>query len=214
MNAKKIQILSTIARLKQAPFGSMDLVSRESKNPLILRLLTTQSVYDTGIVRLLGRWRKKHEYWFPAQFPVSMKRTASWLQNRVINEPDRLLFMIDIHGTYRGHVGLYRFDFDTNSCEIDNIVRGRAGRKGMMAEAIQLMMRWGRETLGLTSYTLQTTSDNTRALSLYARLGFVETKRIPLVYTKTPDGGEWTIAPDGYTKRIKRFDVYMTGEGN
>lgn len=210
MNAKKTQILSTIARLKQARFGSMDLVSSESKYPLILRLLTTQSVEDPHIVRLLGRWRKKHEYWFPAQFPVTMKRTASWLQNRVINEPDRLLFMIVIHGTYRGHVGLYRFDFDTNSCEIDNIVRGRIGRKGMMADAIQLMMHWGRETLGLTSYTLQTTSDNIRALSLYTRLGFVETKRIPLVYTKTHDGGEWKIAPDGYTKRIKRFDVYMT----
>lgn len=213
MNEHNTDILTTLARLKQSGFGSCDVISSDSKHPLTLRLLTAQTVHDTHIIRLLARWRKKHEFWFPAQFPVSIQRTKIWLEKKVIHEPDRLLFMIMVHGTYRGHVGLYRFDFDNNSCEIDNIVRGRIGRKGMMAQAIQLMMQWGRDTLGLTSYTLQTTSDNVRALALYARIGFVETKRVPLVYTKTSDGGQWDIAPVGYTKRIKRFDVYMTGEG-
>ena len=175
-----------------------------------LELLTHDHRTDVHIVRLLARWRKKHEYWFPAQFPVTLKRTAVWLEKKVIEEPDRLLFMISDHGTYRGHVGLYRFDFEHHSCEIDNIVRGRSGPKGMMAQAIQLMMKWGRETLGLTQYTLQTTSDNVRALALYTRLGFVETKRVPLVYTKTSDGGSWEVASNENADNIKRYDVYMT----
>ncbi len=175
-----------------------------------LELLTHDHRTDVHIVRLLARWRKKHEYWFPAQFPVTLKRTAVWLEKKVIEEPDRLLFMISDHGTYRGHVGLYRFDFEHHSCEIDNIVRGRSGPKGMMAQAIQLMMKWGRETLGLTQYTLQTTSDNVRALALYTRLGFVETKRVPLVYTKTSDGGLWEVASNENADNIKRYDVYMT----
>lgn len=213
MNANKKDILSIIYTLKQAGFGTNDLTSPDTSYPLTLRLLTSETVQNAHIIRLLSRWRKKHEFWFPAQFPVSMKRTKVWLEKKVIEEPDRLLFMIDVHGTYRGHVGLYRFDVEHKSCEIDNIVRGRSGQKGMMADAIRLMMQWGRKTLGITSYTLQTTSDNSRALSLYSKLGFVETKRIPLVYTKTTDGGQWLEAPEEYTKSIKRFDVFMTGEG-
>lgn len=205
----KDNTLQHIARIKSGAFGGMDISSRG----IHLRPLTHEVIRDMHILRLLARWRKKHEFWFPAQFPVTLQRTAIWLQKRVLDEPDRLLFLIDVHGTYRGHVGLYRFDFDNKSCEIDNIVRGRAGRKGMMGEAIVLMMRWGMETLGLSFYTLQTTSDNVRALALYTRLGFVETKRIPLIYTKTSDGGEWLAAPNGYAKRIKRFDVYMTWKG-
>jgi len=172
-------------------------------------LLTQESVDNDHIVRLLARWRKKHEVWFPALFPVSGERTRSWLQKRVMDEQDRLLFMLQIHGTYIGHVGLYRFDFARRSCEIDNIVRGVAGYPGIMQSAIICMMVWGNKALDLNSYTLQTTSDNKRALTLYKKLGFVETKRVSLVYNKTTDGGAWEAASPGYKGSIRRYDVYM-----
>lgn len=144
-----------------------------------LQLLTNQSVYDAHAIRLLSRWRKKHEAWFPTQFPVTHARTALWLQQRVQDEPDRLLFFVEAGGVLRGHVGLYRFDFDTKRCEIDNIVRGRSGYKGMMEKAVVALMRWGTDILGIEDYTLQTTSDNVRALSLYKKIGFFETNREP-----------------------------------
>jgi RimJ/RimL family protein N-acetyltransferase len=171
-------------------------------------LLTMDSHGDSRIIRLLARWRKKHEKWFPSQFPVSETRTASWLKKQVLDHPGRLLFMLRVHDIYMGHLGLFRFDFEKKTCEIDNIIRGRAGYPGLMACAISTMMAWGQTTLGLSGYTLQTTSDNTKALRLYESLGFAETKRIPLIYTKTEEGGEWLPAPAGQQK-IKRYDVYM-----
>lgn len=205
----RTKTIHTISSLKSRPAGTVITTGTAGRTGFFLVCLTRQDAHDMHIIRILARWRKKHETWFPAQFPVTAARTKSWLETRVLSEPDRLLFMIQIHGTYRGHVGLYRFDFENKTCEIDNIVRGRSGVRGMMESAIQSMMHWGTEALGITGYTLQTTSDNVRAIALYQRLGFTESKRIALVYNKTKEGGEWTEAPIGHKGKIQRYDVFM-----
>lgn len=205
--------IKKIRTLKESRFGTVFVDGHVGRRLLRLDLLTASSVNNAHIIRLLSRWRKKHQQWFPSQFPITSSRTRVWLQHRVIDEPDRLLFMIHLSGTYRGHVGLYRFTSDYTSCEIDNILRGRVGGKGMMEESIRRMMDWGMQTLGIRTYTLQTTSDNVRAIALYARIGFREIKRVGLVYKKTSDGGEWQEAPKRYTGHIKKYDIFMKWEG-
>ncbi|HUD19802.1 MAG TPA: GNAT family N-acetyltransferase [Patescibacteria group bacterium] len=207
------KIRAIIARLKNKSFGSVSIRGIIRRTNYDLILLTRDSITDDHIVALLSRWRKKHETWFPTQFPVTRKRTKGWLKNNVINTQDRLLFMIRVHDTYIGHVGLYRFDFEKKTCEIDNIVRGRKGYPGLVTAAIRQMMQWGMSTFGLNGYTLQTTSDNERALRLYNKLGFVETKRIRLIHRTTRDGGEWITAPMGYKRSIQRYDVFMKWKG-
>lgn len=174
----KKETLEKIRTIKHLKFGEVSIPGTVGRVGYNLVLLTRECVNDPHIVRLLGRWRKKHEFWFPSQFPVSFGRTRVWLQQRVIDEPDRLLCMIRVHDTYIGHVGLYRFDFKTGTCEIDNIVRGRREYPGIIASAISLMMSWGTRELGLKGYTLETTSDNEKALKLYKSLGFEESKRV------------------------------------
>ncbi len=202
--------LLTIKKLKHKPFGSVTIEEFLGGESLALILLTKDSLEDKKIVPLLAKWRKKHEFWFPTQFPVTLERTQAWLKDRVIAVPDRLLFMIRVKGAYIGHIGFFRFDLLQRSCEIDNIVRGEPGFPGLMTHAVTTMMAWGRNTLGLTNYSLQTTSDNARALRFYERLGFHETKRVPLMYTKTAGGGVWVEAPNDYKGNIARYDVYMS----
>ena len=203
------KIRATIARLKNRSFGVVSITGIICRTKYDLSLLTRDSITDDHIIDLLSRWRKMHERWFPSQFPVTSARTKIWLTKQVIEMPDRLLFMIRVHDTYIGHVGLYRFDFVHKTCEIDNIVRGRKGYPGIMQNAIKLMMEWGRSSLDLKGYSLQTTSDNMRALALYESLGFRETKRVPLVYEKTKDGGVWAPAQISHKGPIKRYDVFM-----
>jgi len=155
-----------------------------------------------------SRWRKKHEFWFQAQFPVDDERTIVWLQKRVLDVPDRVLFLIEIEGAFVGHVGLFRYDENSRSIDIDNIVRGEEGHKGIMQEALQLLMEWGKKELGVKTFTLQTTSDNEKALALYRRLGFTETKRIPLTYRQTEEGGEW-VETERDDVKIGRYEVFM-----
>ena len=80
----------------------------------------------------------------------------------------------DLNGIAIGHVGLYRFDFDRKTCEIDNIIRGEKGIPGVMTSAITALCRWGEEELGIQAYTLRCKVDNTKALALYKRCGFRE----------------------------------------
>ncbi len=197
-----------IQKLKVSRFGKRIIQGDASDVEFALVLLTYDSLREERIIRLLARWRKKHEKWFPSQFPVSTNRTRVWLEKQVLDNKQRLLFMLRVHDIYMGHLGLFRFDFQKKTCEIDNIVRGRRGYPGLMAHAIGLMMEWGKKELGLSGFTLQTTSDNMKAIRLYESLGFAETKRIPLIYTKTESGGEWVPADEG-EQYIKRYDVYM-----
>lgn len=161
------------------------------------------------IITLLSGWRKKHELWFQAQFPVTEERTKQWLRERVLDVNDRLLFMIEVDHTFFGHAGLFRFDEHTLAIDIDNIVRGKDGYRGIMSETVKLLMDWGRDTLGIRTYKLQTTSDNEKAIALYRRLGFTEIKRIPMTYQKTENGGEWIQVTADKHQPIGRYEVFM-----
>jgi RimJ/RimL family protein N-acetyltransferase len=202
-------VLQELHSLKYAPRDSWSLEFRFKDTPYRLVPLTLDHCDDMAIVEILAAWREKHAWWFPAQFKVTVEGTARWLRNGVVETPDRLLFMVSVNETYLGHVGLFRFEFEERTCEIDNIVRGEPGYPGLIGDAIANMMRWGSNRLGLKGYTLQTFSDNERSLSLYGRLGFREVKRVPLLKIEAEDKVEWVDAPADYRGPVERSNVFM-----
>lgn len=208
-NYLKQKVLNKIKQLKYSSFADVDLRFFHDGKKHQLILLTKDSIENKQIVGHLARWRKKHQKWFPAQFKVTEEGTKIWLKERVIQTPDRLLFMIKTGNKYIGHVGLFRFNFKDMSCELDNIVRGESLYPGIITVAITEMMDWGKKVLGVKFYELQTASDNERALKLYSKLGFLETKRSPLIQIKRKDRTEWVDAPPNYYGKIKRFNVFM-----
>jgi len=177
-----------------------------SLREISMSLLTERCANNNELMELLGRWRKENEFWFAATFPVSLEGTRKWFIEQVINQ-SRLLFLITSNGKPIGHVGLFRFNFETGFCEIDNIVRGEPDVKGLMETAIKEMMQWGRNNLDIKQYGLQTASDNERALRLYERLGFIETKREPMILVEKGNRKEWQ--PTTETDNIKRYTVFM-----
>lgn len=205
----KDQILQKIREIKYTRFGEVSIEGNINGSKYQLLLLTDECTKNNNIIKLLADWRKKHERWFPTQFKVTEKGTKEWLKLNVIDTVDRLLFMIQVNNQYIGHIGLFRFSFQKFTCEIDNIIRGEALYPGIMTNAIMYMMDWGKSELGLTGYTLETTSDNERALKLYKRLGFVEDKRIPAIHVRKNNRMEWIPAPKNYKKKIIRYFVYM-----
>lgn len=205
----KVSILNKIQDFKDKPFKdtTIDCVFGDLTYKLVL--LTSDVCEDDHVIQLLSDWRKKHEEWFASQFEVTSERTKKWFKERVIGIPDRLLFMIEVNGEYIGHVGLFRFDFNNSVCDIDNIVRGVDRYPGIIESAINYMMEWGKKEFALQGYTLETTSDNKKALKLYKKMGFKEIKRIPLIKTYENNFVEWTNAPQEYKGEIERYNVFM-----
>lgn len=208
-NDYKKLTLEKIKRLKYEAFGQTAIKCSYLDQEFEIILLTSECAKSKDLMELLSRWRKENEYWYLSQFPVSTERTTKWFIEKLIEVPDRLLFMIKISGKYIGHVGLFRFDFHKVTCEIDNILRGQKDYPGIMGQAIMGMMNWARNYLKLTGYSLKVLSDNPRAIKFYKNLGFQEVSRIPLIQVNGKDGVEWAEAPQDDEKEAPRYYVVM-----
>ena len=208
-NISKLITLTKIHELKHQTFGDIKIECKFSDLKYNLILLTSDCADNKYLMDILGKWRKQNEMWFYSQFEVTIERTTNWFKEGVINTPDRLLFLINVDNEYVGHVGLFRFDFENSTCEIDNIVRGEPKFPGVMENAIKEMMNWGNEVLGVKNYSLQVLSDNSKAIRLYHKLSFIETSKVPLIQVNGNDGMEWAEAPNGYDQNAERYNLIM-----
>jgi RimJ/RimL family protein N-acetyltransferase len=209
MTLYRLEILSKINKLKHEDFAKVLIDCNYHNFHYNLLLLTADCALNRNLMELIGDWRKENERWFLSQFKVTTERTTKWFEERVIGTPDRLLFIIKANDKYIGHVGLFRFDFENKTCEIDNIVRGEPEIPGIMGNAVLNMMEWGKNNLDIQNYSLKVLSDNEKARRLYDRLGFIEISRIPLITVDGEDGLEWTEAPDEYDKAAEKYYVVM-----
>jgi len=195
--------------LKENPFHAISLAARYDDQGFHLNLITRECIEHDDIVSLLSRWRKENEFWFQAIFPVSDAGTKIWLKNKVIEEKDRLLFLVTINNAYIGHVGLWKFDFAESSCEIDNIVRGEHDYPGIMYNSIVVLQDWARTTLAIQDFYLHTLIENHRAVKLYKKLGYETIKTEPLIKTINGDRIEWVPPPADFAGDIERHEMQM-----
>jgi len=202
MNKEKV--LDCLKLMKEIPFGGSI-----SEDDFKIMPLTRDRVEDDIIINLLVRWRKENQFWFRDMFDVTVDSTKKWYIDQLTNKGDRISFMIKVKDNYIGHIGLNRFDFDNSSCSLDNIIRGESLYKGIMFETISYLHEWGRDILEIDKYTLETCSNNYRALNLYKNLGYVEIKRDPMRAIETSSGIEWVSTPKNYKDNINRYNIHM-----
>ncbi len=148
---------------------------------LLLRpVATNKQRINYSDIHLLSQWRNRFVKSFLTEFHSHDERTTNWLVQTVANDPGKILFMIDtLEGDTIGHVGLGFIDWQTGYVEADAIVRGKDARRGLMKTALQLLLRWAENSLGLNDAWVRVRSDNP-AIFFYQKTGFVEKKRIPL----------------------------------
>lgn len=176
-------ITSSLFRFKNASYNDRLVipVKNDSKEEVArLELIVADQVHDNGVISSCAKWRQEHEWWFPKQFHVTLGGTKKWLEKGVIEAEDRVLFFIVSNNTSIGHIGLYRFNYDEKSCELDNVLRGKPGPPGVMTYTTQVLMEWAHTELRLSQIKLRVFQDNRRALTLYERVGFHQVKLIPL----------------------------------
>jgi RimJ/RimL family protein N-acetyltransferase len=164
-----------------------------------------------GCVELLSKWRIENPSISTGSFEVTTERTEKWLDNHVINKPDRILFLImSLDGQPLGHIGFASFGFEEKGCEVDAVLRGvKDVYPGLMTHALAALILWGLEELRLEKITLKVFSDNKSAIGFYERFGFYYVKSIPLVRIVLPGEEKWEIAEQGVKEPAERYYTEM-----
>lgn len=183
-----------------------------NEKKLNMYVITAKLLKDDRVIKLLANWRQKSNLWFPSQFNVTVDGTKNWASNQLLKKKDRILFFLQIEGEKEpfAHVGLYRFDYEKKSCEIDNVIRGENSEssKGGMTTGLQILIDWTFKYLYIDNLYLKVFSDNTKAIKLYERLEFSEVNRVPLFKTINNGVVSW-IEDNNRKENTDRYFVTM-----
>ena len=140
-------VLETIRNVKiaAAHSGNWFAIFDRDECMACLDPVTWQDVDDPDSIERLARWRESAQNSFPAIFPVTLEGTRRWLIKQVLELPDRLLFWVkSSEGEKIGHAGIYRIDFEEESLELDNVVRGMPRvMRGAMYSGVQAILELG-----------------------------------------------------------------------
>lgn len=128
----------------------------------------------------LACWREKYHDAFPMKFYVIPKDTKKWVNEQLIHNPHRLLFIIWWEDKILGHIGYFKFNKSENYCEIDNVMKGVDGFKGLMLSVMKNIILFAFEEFNLDTLYLNVFSNNQRAITLYEKSGFKLISETPL----------------------------------
>lgn len=137
---------------------------------------------DKKLIQTLAKWRGENINAYPTRFPVTIEGTTSWLIEKLIEIPDRILFLVkDCYGNNIGHLGFANCLNGQRLMEVDNVIRGeKQAAPGIMHDAMITLIKWARTTLWPERFYLRVLASNTHAIKFYNKLGFCESSRTPL----------------------------------
>lgn len=160
-------------------------------------------VDDEELISKLTVWRNEHKYVYPSQFTATPESTKSWMTSRLLDVPDRILFLVENKfGKTIGHLGfangLAMIKENKSYLEIDNVVRGvKSVDQGLMAKALRSLLDWADEKLMPEQIFLRVFSDNEKAIQFYLKNGFIKDVKLPLTKEVRTDGIYYSDAKAG-----------------
>lgn len=137
-----------------------------------LQCIDVYSLQSPEVIGLLTKWRNQYMQYFLTQFTATTERTSQWLESVVLPAEDRILFLVrDEKGQAIGNFGLC--NVGKEYAELDNILRGeKGGDRNLFYYAAIALLSWIFKVLDISIANLHVFSDNSKAISLYERLGF------------------------------------------
>lgn len=205
-------VLDKYKRKKRTDYLIQIPIYNEEKLIAFLRPITADFLCTMPeCVALLGKWRVQNPTLSPARFTVTDERTQKWIENLVINNDNRIIFMIqDFSGSYLGHIGLAGFDYANKKAEIDSVLRGEKNVCPRLMEfAMRNLIEWGKAELKLERFCLEVLHDNEHAIDFYKRCGFVPKRIIPLQKFESEDEIKWTPMKDVNASVYEMAYLYM-----
>lgn len=143
-------------------------------------------------VNLLYTWRKKYRNMFATDFHMSEKKTKNWIKKNILENPDRILFMIYVDNKKIGNIGTALYDEKINSASLDNMMKDpNYTYPGIMTIVEKAYLKWMFDGLKLSKITGFLFSDNYKMMSIHKKCGWIILKVIPVKHIITKDGSRW-----------------------
>ena len=196
--------------------GHLDMPIKDAKGNIVGQLSPCQvkSIMDTSkIIPLFAQWRNENNHAFASQPKATAEGTSKWYDNYLINLDDRILFLIKTpEGEPFGNMGLWTFDYEKKTCEIDNMIRGNKNPvPGLrMFFAAKALIEWTYANIDIESLRGRTLKDNSTALTFWERLRFSIIEEIPLVKIQDPKVMGWEDLKPGDLRKPDRYWVVVT----
>lgn len=208
------QIEGTIEVYKGIPLSEEVSIAIQEKGELKGFLIPVGIDYKKRypeFVDLICKWREENPVGFVNRFKGSREKTENWIDNVLLPRKDRILFFVSTtKGELIGHLGYSNFDFENQSAEIDNVVRGiKDAEKGMMTKAMQTILLWGKKRLELKNIFLRVLDDNEHAIAFYQNLKFKEIGLVPLFRIEHDDMIEWVELEEHEERRPDKYYIVM-----
>jgi len=177
-----------------------------------LRPLDCHLADDEGVVNSLTVWRRRFGRFFFTQFEPTDERTKSWLNNVVLKDDTRLLFLVkDAAGRPVGNLGACSITGE--SAELDNFIRGeRGGDPKLMLLSGLSLVGWIYGALNIEKIHARVIANNFRTLSVYEATGCFDRGEVPEPLQEVADDGNagGPAAPDAQASREEIRFVKMT----
>ena len=152
-----------------------------------LRPLTRAALADAALLEKLARWRNEHREWFLSQFEAKAADTRQWLEQTVLTDDTRLIFLIEVEGREAGTIGFLHLT--PTSAELERLILGeRGGPPALILASEAALLRWLFTSFRIARVEAIVLAGNFTALQLHRSLGFRIEEKVPLRAVQTENG--------------------------
>ncbi|MBZ9709913.1 GNAT family N-acetyltransferase [Mesorhizobium sp. ESP7-2] len=147
-----------------APFGD---------GTVVLRLVEERDL------RTILDWRNRDEarVWFKNSDKIDLAAHIAWY-NSYLRKQNDLFFLVQADGQPVGQCAIYDIDKDAKRAEVGRfLVAPEMAGKGYIRRSCAEIVRFGTQFLRLSYLFLDVMEQNTKAIRLYTRQGFLEEGR-------------------------------------
>ena len=182
--------MSYYEKLKEIKnFGSVDFmrIKYQGKN-VILRLVDES---DETVI-LLTKWREMYRNNFGTDFSISEQKTREWLRKGVLENPDKIVFVIYVENRKIGIISTAEYDEKTNSAILDTMMKDPTYKlPGLMTTIEKVYLKWMFDELNLSKITGFLFSDNKKMMNIHQKCGWAIIDIVPIQKISTDEGTKW-----------------------
>ena len=151
------------------------------KIPFLEQIISLRVIDDSPeTIKLSTIWRKNNLQWFHTEFSPTEEKSQKWIK-KILDDPQRILFMIFLDGKKIGQTGLNTYVESENSIDVTGTIKDKSVKDHRIMEyARKALIRWAFEYLDVSKVIIQHFSDNYKAINLSERCGLLPINSIPM----------------------------------